>query len=353
MSSSPATGGAVSANGSPGASLKRPVRIAITGAAGQIAYSLLFQVASGTVLGPDQPVALQLLEIPPAMGALSGVVMELEDCAFPLLAGVTTSSSAEEAFGDADLALLVGARPRSRGMERRDLLEANGSIFSVQGRALAASARRDVRVLVVGNPANTNCLVTAHNAGLGPSALRPDQFVAMTRLDHNRALAQLAMRAKEPVGDITRLAIWGNHSSTQYPDVFHAQVKGRPLIDLVGGTQWVENEFIPTVQQRGAAVIEARGASSAASAANAVAGTVRDWALGTQEGDWTSMAVAADGSYDTPGGVYCSYPVVTGNWECRVVKDLEVNEFSAERIKRSTSELLDERDSVAALGLLP
>ncbi len=332
---------------------KRPLKVAVTGAAGQIAYSLLFRIAGGSMLGPDQPVALSLLEIPAALDVLKGVVMELDDSAFPLLSRVNISSDPNEAFGDADVALLVGARPRSKGMERRDLLEANGAIFSVQGRALAASAGRDVRVLVVGNPANTNCLIAAHNAGLGPTGLAPRQFTAMTRLDHNRALAQVAARAGATVASITNLTIWGNHSSTQYPDVFHAKVDGRPALDRLGGLDWVEKQFLPTVQQRGAAVIEARGASSAASAASAVADTVRDWFLGTPPGDWTSMAVFSEGWYGGPHGVYCSFPVTTGHWNYAVVPGLDINEFSRQQIDRSTAELVDERDSVANLGLLP
>jgi malate dehydrogenase len=306
-------------------------------------------------MGPcwAQPVVLQLLEIPQAIDATKGVVMELEDCALPLLAGVTLSSDPEEAFGDADIALLVGARPRAKGMERRDLLEANGAIFSVQGRALAASAKRDVRVLVVGNPANTNCLIAAHNAGIAPAPLAPERFAAMTRLDHNRAVAQVAARAGAPVASVTNLTIWGNHSATQYPDVFHAKVGGQPALEEVGGLDWVEKELIPTVQQRGAAIIEARGASSAASAANAAIDSMRTWVLGTKRGDWTSMAVASDGSYGTPERVYCSFPVTTADGDYRVVEGLEVNEFSRERIDRSTAELLDERDGVVSLGLLP
>jgi malate dehydrogenase len=330
-----------------------PVRVAVTGAAGQIAYSLLFKLAGGLMLGQEQPVVLQLLEIPAALGALKGVVMELQDCAFPLLAGVTISSDPVEAFGDAEIALLVGARPRAKGMERRDLLEANGAIFTVQGQALAASARRDVRVLVVGNPANTNCLIAAHNAGLGPTPLAPQRFAAMTRLDHNRAVGQVAARAEAPVASVTNVSIWGNHSATQYPDIFHAKVGTRPALEAVGGLDWVEKEMIPTVQQRGAAIIEARGASSAASAATAAIGSVRDWVLGTREGDWTSMAVHSDGSYGTPEGVYCSFPVTTAGGEYQVIQGLDVNEFSRERIDRSTAELVEERDSVAGLGLLP
>jgi malate dehydrogenase len=335
------------------AATKAPVRVAVTGAAGQIAYSLLFRIANGSMLGPEQPVVLHLLEIPEALTALKGVVMELDDCAFPLLAGISTSSDPEEAFGDAEIALLVGARPRAKGMERRDLLEANGAIFSVQGRALAASGRRDVRVLVVGNPANTNCLIAAHNAGLGPTPLAPERFTAMTRLDHNRAVAQVAARAGAPVASVTGVSIWGNHSATQYPDVFHAKVGARPALEAVGGVAWVEKELIPTVQQRGAAVLEARGASSAASAANAAIGSMRDWVLGTRPGDWTSAAVFSDGSYGTPKDVYCSYPMTVAGGKYRLVEGLEINEFSRERIDRSTAELIEERDSVVSLGLLP
>jgi malate dehydrogenase len=330
-----------------------PVRVAVTGAAGQIAYSLLFKMANGSMLGQGQPLVLQLLEIPEALNALKGVVMELQDCAFPLLAGVTVSSDPVEAFGDAEIALLVGARPRAKGMERRDLLEANGAIFTVQGQALAASARRDIRVLVVGNPANTNCLIAAHNAGLGSTPLAPERFAAMTRLDHNRAVGQVAARAGAPVAAVTNVAIWGNHSATQYPDIFHAKVGSRPALEAVGGLDWVEKEMIPTVQQRGAAIIEARGASSAASAATAALGSMSDWVLGTSPGDWTSMAVHSKGSYETPEGVFCSFPVTTAAGEYRVVEDLEINEFSRERIDRSTAELVDERDSVLSLGLLP
>jgi malate dehydrogenase len=334
----------------------RPVKVAITGAAGQIAYSLLFRVASGAMLGPGQPVSLQLLEIPEALPALRGVVMELEDCAFGLLAGVTATAQAEEAFGDAEVALLVGARPRTRGMERRDLLEANGAIFSAQGKALAEHANREVRVLVVGNPANTNCLIAAANAASAPTPLRTEQFAAMTRLDHNRTVAQVAARTGSSVAEVERVTVWGNHSATQYPDVFHARVGGEEALPLLGGLDWVEKELIPTVQQRGAAIIEARGASSAASAANAAVDCTRDWALGTPEGSWTSMAVwsgAAAAAYGAPEGVYTSLPVTTGNWGYRVVEGLEVNEFSRARIDRSNAELLEEREAVATLGLLP
>jgi malate dehydrogenase len=331
----------------------RPLKVAVTGAAGQIAYSLLFRIASGAMLGPEQPVALQLLEIPEALAALRGVAMELDDCAFPLVSSVAMSSDPEVAFGDADVALLVGARPRSKGMERRDLLEANGAIFSVQGKALAASASRDVRVLVVGNPANTNCLIAAHNAGNAATPLPPQQFSAMTRLDQNRALGQVAARAGTGVGSVTNVSIWGNHSATQYPDIFHAKVAGKPALDLVGGIDWVEKDLIPTVQQRGAAIIEARGASSAASAASAAVDAVRDWHLGTPEGDWTSMAVFSEGWYGAPEGVFSSFPVTTSAKAYRVVEDLEVNGFSRDRIAHTNNELLAERESVHDLGLLP
>ncbi|HTV11915.1 MAG TPA: malate dehydrogenase [Acidimicrobiales bacterium] len=327
--------------------------VAVTGGAGQIAYSLLFRVAAGDMLGPDQPVALKLLEVPAALGALQGVVMELEDCAFPLLRSVTTTADPEEAFGDADVAMLVGARPRSKGMERKDLLEANGAIFSVQGRALAASAKRDVRVLVVGNPANTNCLIAAHNAAKGASPLAPQQFAAMTRLDHNRAIGQVAARAGVAPGAVSNVTIWGNHSATQYPDLFHAKVDGRPALEAVGGMDWLTSAFIPTVQQRGASVIEARGASSAASAASAAIDAVRDWAQGTSPGDWTSMAVFSEGAYAAPEGVFSSLPLTTSAWAYEVVEGLQIDDFSLESIQRSTDELVSERDSVAALGLLP
>jgi malate dehydrogenase len=331
-----------------------PARVAVTGAAGQISYSLLFRVASGALLGPDQPVALRLLEIPEALGALRGVVMELDDCAFPLLHGVSITADPEEAFGDADVAVLVGARPRSKGMERRDLLEANGAIFTVQGRALAAAARRDVRVLVVGNPANTNCLIAAANAGAAPGPLAPEQFAAMTRLDHNRAVAQVAAKAGVPVTAVSNFTIWGNHSATQYPDIFNAKVEGKNAFERVGSDLgWVRDEFIPTVQQRGAAIIEARGASSAASAANAAIDTVRDWVLWTPSGDWTSMAVWSDGSYGVPGGIYTSLPVTTASSTHQVVANLDIDEFSRARIDRSNNELIEEREAVASLGLLP
>ncbi len=328
--------------------MARPVRIAITGAAGQIGYSLLFRIAAGDLLGPDQPVILQLLEIPPALGSLKGVVMELDDCAFPLLAGVVATDDAAEAFGDADLAFLVGSRPRTKGMERADLLAANGAIFTVQGKALGENASPEVKVLVVGNPANTNCLIALHHAG----GLPPERFSAMTRLDHNRAKAQLAARVGRPISALQRLTIWGNHSATQYPDVFHATVDGQPAIDRIGDRQWLTESFIPTVQQRGAAVIEARGASSAASAANAALDHMRDWVLGTPDGDWVSMAIPSDGSYGVAEGLVSSFPVTTTDGRCHVVEGLAIDDFSRSRIDASVAELATERDTVSALGLI-
>jgi len=325
-----------------------PVRVAVTGAAGQIGYSLLFRIASGAMLGPDQPVVLQLLEITPALGALRGVVMELEDCAFGLLAGVVATDDAEEAFGDANIALLVGARPRTKGMERKDLLEANGAIFTVQGKALSEAAAPDVRVLVVGNPANTNALIAMHNAPRIPA----ERFTAMTRLDQNRAKAQLAARTGRPVAEVTNMTIWGNHSATQYPDVYRARIGGRPAAELIGDDSWVEKEFIPTVQQRGAAIIEARGASSAASAASAAIDHVRDWMVGTAEGDWVSMAVPSDGSYGVPEGLISSFPVTTSGGTWRIVQGLDIDDFSRARIDRSVAELAEERDAVRELGLI-
>ncbi|HLI01127.1 MAG TPA: malate dehydrogenase [Acidimicrobiales bacterium] len=325
-----------------------PVRVAVTGAAGQIGYSLLFRIASGQLLGPDQPVILQLLEITPALGALQGVVMELQDCAFPLLAGVTTSDDADTAFADASVALLVGSRPRTKGMERKDLLEANGAIFTVQGQALARSAAADVKVLVVGNPANTNALIAMSNA----EGLPPERFTAMTRLDHNRAIAQLAGKSGVATTDVAHMTIWGNHSSTQYPDVFHATIGGRPAAEVIDDQAWVEKEFIPTVQQRGAAIIEARGASSAASAASAAIDHVRDWLLGTPEGAWVSMAVPSDGSYGVPEGIISSFPVTCRDGAYSVVQGLDIDSFSRGRIDASAAELVGERDAVKELGLL-
>jgi len=325
-----------------------PVRIAITGAAGQIGYSLLFRVAAGDLLGPGQPVILQLLEITPALGALHGVVMELEDCAFDLLQGVVATDDVDEAFGDAELAFLVGSRPRTKGMERADLLAANGAIFTVQGKAIGENASPDAKVLVVGNPANTNCLIALNHAG----GKAPEHFSAMTRLDHNRAKAQLAARVERPVADIRRLAIWGNHSATQYPDIFHAQVGETPAIELIGDPSWLTQEFVPNVQQRGAAIIEARGASSAASAANAAIDHVRDWVGATPPGDWVSMAVPSDGSYGVAEGLVSSFPVTTGGGGYEVVKDLDVNQYSRIRIDVSVAELTAERETVRELGLI-
>jgi len=328
--------------------VKTPVRVAVTGAAGQIGYSLLFRIASGQMLGADQPVILQLLDITPAMDALKGVAMELEDCAFPLLAGIVCSDDPNEAFGDISYALLVGARPRSKGMERKDLLEANGAIFTVQGKALSDNAAADVRILVVGNPANTNSLIAMNNAPNIPN----ERFTAMTRLDHNRAMAQLATRTGTTVNDITRMTIWGNHSATQYPDLFHAEVNGKNAAALVNDQAWLEGDFIPTVQQRGAAIIEARGLSSAASAANAAIDHMHDWALGTPAGDWVSMAIPSDGSYGVPEGLISSFPVTCTDGTYSIVQGLEIDDFSRARIDASVAELGEERDAVRELGLI-
>jgi malate dehydrogenase len=328
---------------------KDPVRVAVTGAAGQIGYSLLFRIASGSMLGPDQPVILQMLEITPALDGLGGVAMELEDCAFPLLAGLVQTDDPDIAFGDVDVALLVGAMPRKEGMERSDLLSANGGIFKPQGAALSRSAQRDVKVLVVGNPANTNCLIAQRNA----PDLDPRQFTAMTRLDHNRAIAQLAGKAHAHNTDVRRMTIWGNHSATQYPDVFHAEVEGKPGFDAIGQDQsWLENEFIPTVQQRGAAIIKARGLSSAASAANAAVDHVRSWVHGTPEGDWASMGVVSDGSYGAPEGIITSYPCTAKGGAYEIVQGLDIDDFSRARIDASNAELVDERAAVQELGLV-
>jgi len=324
------------------------VKIAVTGAAGNIGYALLFRIASGAVLGPDVPVELSLLEITPALGALEGVTMELDDCAFPLLTDVARSDDANEAFDGADLVFLVGSRPRTKGMERADLLEANGAIFTAQGRALDAGAADGVKVLVVGNPANTNALIAQRNAPGVPAT----SFSAMTRLDHNRAKAQLAAKLGVPVGEITRMTIWGNHSATQYPDLFHAEVNGEIAADVVGDVAWIDDTFIPTVQKRGAAIIEARGASSAASAANAAIDHMRDWVNGTPEGDWVSAAVVSDGSYGVPEGLLASFPCTAANGAWSIVQGLELNEFSRTRIDASVAELAEERDAVAELGLI-
>ena len=328
--------------------MKTPVRVAVTGAAGQIGYSLLFRIASGQMLGEDQPVILHLLDITPALGALRGVAMELEDCAFPLLEGIVETDDPNEAFKDVNYALLVGARPRSKGMERKDLLEANGAIFTVQGKALSDNAAPDVKILVVGNPANTNALIAMHNAPNIPN----ERFTAMTRLDHNRAIAQLARKTGTAVRDINKMTIWGNHSATQYPNIFHAEVKGQKAAELVDDQDWLENDFIPTVQQRGAAIIEARGLSSAASAANAAIDHMRTWALGTPEGDWVSMAVPSDGSYGVPEGLISSFPVTCTNGEYSIVQGLELDDFSRARIDASVAELAEERDAVKELGLI-
>ena len=325
-----------------------PVRVAVSGAAGQIGYSLLFRIASGSMLGPDQPVILQLLEIPPAMSALEGVAMELNDGAFPLLAGITQSDNPNIAFEGANIALLVGSRPRSKGMERKDLLEANGAIFTVQGKAINNNAADNVRVLVVGNPANTNALIAMNNAPDIPN----DRFTAMTRLDHNRAMAQLANKLDASVNDIHKMTIWGNHSATQYPDVFHCAVNGSDAASAIGDLAWLADSFIPTVQQRGAAIIEARGLSSAASAASAAVDHVHDWILGTDQGDWVSMAVASDGSYGVAEGLMSSFPVTCSGGEYSVVSGLDINEFSRIRIDASVAELAEERETVRELGLI-
>ncbi len=322
--------------------MKKPARVTVTGAAGQIGYALLFRIASGEMLGKDQPIILQLLEITPALDALKGVVMELEDCAFPLVQGFVQTDDANIAFKDADYALLVGSRPRSKGMERKDLIEANAAIFSVQGRAINDHANPAVRVLVVGNPANTNCLITQRNA----PDIDPRQFTAMTRLDHNRAMAQLAHKTGAHISEISNLWIWGNHSATQYPDINMAMVDERPAKDFVD-TSWYTDHFIPVVQQRGAAIIEARGASSAASAANAAIDHMRDWALGSS--GVVSMGVYSDGSYGIEKGLIYSYPVVCSGGKWSIVQELEVGEFSQKRMRATESELIQERDAVAHL----
>jgi malate dehydrogenase len=327
---------------------RTPVTVTVTGAAGQIGYALLFRVASGQLLGPDVPVRLRLLEIAPALKAAEGTAMELDDCAFPLLAGIDITDDARAAFDGVNVGLLVGARPRTAGMERGDLLEANGGIFKPQGEAINAGAADDVRVLVVGNPANTNALIAASHAPDVPK----DRFTAMTRLDHNRALTQLAKKTGTPVADIRRLTIWGNHSATQYPDIFHAEVAGKNAVEVVDDRTWLESDFIPTVAKRGAAIIDARGASSAASAANAAIDHVHDWVNGTPEGDWTSAAIVSDGSYDVPEGLISSFPVVSrdGGWE--IVQGLEIDDFSRARIDASVAELEEERAAVSSLGLV-
>jgi malate dehydrogenase len=324
--------------------MKAPVRVAVTGAAGQIGYALLFRIAAGDMLGKDQPVILHLLEITPALDALKGVVMELNDCAFPLLHDVIATDDLNVAFKDVDYALLVGARPRGPGMERKDLLEANGAIFGPQGKALNDHAKRDVKVLVVGNPANTNSLIAQQNA----PDLDPKCFTAMVRLDHNRALSQLAEKTGKHSTDVKKMIIWGNHSSTQYPDIYHATVDGKPATELVD-QGWYESEFIPTVQQRGAAIIKARGASSAASAASAAIDHMRTWALGTDEGDWVSMGIPSDGSYGIEPGIIYGYPVTCKDGKYEIVQGLEINEFSRARMDATAQELREERSAVEGL----
>jgi malate dehydrogenase len=328
--------------------MKEPVRVAVTGAAGQIGYSLLFRIARGDLLGPDQPVILQLLEITPALDALRGVAMELEDCAFPLLQGVVQTDDPNTAFGDANYALLVGSVPRKAGMERADLLTINGNIFTGQGKALSDNAASDIKILVVGNPANTNCLIAMNNA----PKIDPARFTAMTRLDHNRAVGQLAAKLSVPVTDVKKMTIWGNHSATQYPDLFHCEVGGKNAAELAGDQAWLENEFIPTVQKRGAAIIDARGLSSAASAANAAIDHMRTWAMGTGADDWVSMATPSDGSYGVPEGLISSFPTTCADGTWSVVKGLDIDVFSRGRIDASVTELAEERDAVRELGLI-
>ena len=327
--------------------MKRPVRVAVTGAAGQIGYSLLFRIASGEMLGKDQPVILQMLEIPDekAQKALSGVMMELDDCAFPLLAGMVPTSDPMVAFKDVEYALLVGARPRGPGMERKDLLEANGKIFGPQGKALSEVASRDVKVLVVGNPANTNCLIAMKNA----PKLKPTQFTAMMRLDHNRAQTQIAQKIGKPVSSIKKLTVWGNHSATQYPDIFQVEADGKKVWPLINDQDWLEKTFIPVVQKRGAAIIDARGLSSAASAANAAIEHMRTWTFGTAEGDWVTMGVPADGSYGIPEGTMFGYPCTCKDGKYTVVQGIELSEFSKGRIQATLKELQEERDSIKHL----
>jgi len=323
------------------------MRVAVTGAAGQIGYSLLFRIASGEMLGKDQPVILQLLEIPDekAQKALKGVIMELDDCAFPLLQGMVPTADPMVAFKDADIALLVGARPRGPGMERNDLLEANGKIFGPQGKALSAVASRDVKVLVVGNPANTNCLIAMKNA----PELKPANFSAMMRLDHNRSLTQIAQKIGKPVSDIRKMTIWGNHSATQYPDLFQAEAGGKKIWPLINDQAWLEKEFIPVIQKRGAAIIDARGLSSAASAANAAMDHIRNWVQGTPAGDWVSMGIPSDGSYGIPEGVIYGYPVTCGGGKYQIVNGIEVSAFSRSRMDATLKELTEERDAIKHL----
>ena len=325
-----------------------PVKVTVTGAAGAIGYAILFRIASGQMLGPDTAVRLTLLEIPDAVKAAEGTAMELDDCAFPLLAGVDITDDAKHAFDGVNVALLVGARPRSKGMERADLLEANGGIFKPQGAAINAGAADDVKVLVVGNPANTNALIAQSNA---PDVPR-ERFSAMTRLDHNRAIAQLATKAGAAVADITNMGVWGNHSPSMFPDLFNAKVSGRSAAEVVDDHEWYENDFLPTVGKRGAAIIDARGASSAASAANAAIDHVRDWVDGTPDGDWVSMAVPSDGSYSVDEGLISSFPCTCSGGEWSIVEGLEINDFAGEKIEATVNELREERDAVRGLGLI-
>jgi malate dehydrogenase len=328
--------------------VSKPVKVAVTGAAGQIGYAILFRIASGEMLGPDTEVHLSLLEIPAAVKAAEGTAMELDDCAFPLLAGIDITDDPTVAFDGVNVALLVGARPRAKGMERGDLLEANGGIFKPQGAALNSHAAEDVKILVVGNPANTNCLIARSHA----SDIPVERFTAMMRLDHNRSIAQIAAKAGVRVADVTNVSVWGNHSATQYPDVVHAKVNDSPASEAIGDQQWVENTFIPTVQKRGAAIIEARGASSAASAANAAIEHVHDWVLGTPAGDWVSMGVASDGSYDIPEGLVAGHPCTCSGGEWSIVQGLSIDGFSREKIDASVKELQEERQAVQDLGLV-
>lgn len=325
--------------------MKKPVRIAITGAGGQICYSLLFRLAHGDLLGPDQPVILQLLDIPVAEQTMRGVLMELEDCAFPLLQDMTASTDPETAFRDIDLAFLIGSRPRSKGMERRDLLAFNGGIFKEQGRALSNMAQRHVKVLVVGNPANTNGLIARHHA----HDLSPDNFSSMMRLDHNRALAQLSLKIRQPLHSLTRMTVWGNHSPSQFPDLSQVHVSGQPIQHFLDDHDWIEQTFVPTVQKRGAAVIETRGLSSAASAANAALNHMHDWLHGTAEGDWVTMGVPSDGSYGIPEGLMCGFPVICHQGHYQIVKNIELNQFSRTMIETSWRELAEEKQAVSSL----
>ncbi len=325
--------------------MKPPIRVAVSGATGQIGYSLLFRIATGDMLGKDQPIILQLLDIPQSQFALKGIVMELEDCAFPLLANIVATDNPKIAFRDAGIVLLVGARPRGKGMERKDLLKTNGEIFTTQGKALDEVANRDVKVTVVGNPVNTNALITMKNA----PGLKPDNFSAMMRLDHNRALSQIAIKLAQPVSGISKMVVWGNHSTTQYPDLSYAEIDSKNVSNLINDPAWVKSSFIPTVQDRGMSIIKARGMSSAASAANAAIDHVHDWVFGTKENDWTSMSIPSDGSYDIPEGVIYSHPVICQDGVYKIVQGLEISEFSKEKMHATYTELVEERESVKYL----